>query len=209
MKLTKYQHACFTVEKDDQMLVVDPGEFSSDFLPANNIVAIVLTHEHADHYDPEQLAAIMDKNPEAVIVGHPDVISKIEVFKTQSVNAGDKLTVGLFSLEFFGSTHALIHRSKPPVANLGVLVNELLYYPGDSFTLPGRTVDTLALPAGGPWMKVGEAMDFLEVVKPRLAFPTHDAVLSDIGKNMVDAWFAGFSKTLGTDYERLDGPIEI
>ena len=25
MKLTKYEHACFTVEKDGKLLVVDPG----------------------------------------------------------------------------------------------------------------------------------------------------------------------------------------
>jgi L-ascorbate metabolism protein UlaG (beta-lactamase superfamily) len=209
MKLTKYEHACFTLEKDDQMLVVDPGNLSSDFLPSANTTAIVLTHAHPDHSDHEQIAAIIDKNPEAVIVGHPDVIAEIEVFKTQSVNAGDKLTIGVFNLEFFGGTHALIHRSKPPVANLGVLINELLYYPGDSFTLPGRDVDTLALPAGGPWMKTGEAMDFLEVIKPRFAFPTHDAVLSDIGKGMADAWFTGFSQSLGIEYQRLEGPIDV
>lgn len=209
MKLTKYEHACFTVEKDDQMLVVDPGNLSSDFLPSANTVAIVLTHAHADHSDHEQIAAIIDKNPDAVIIGHPDVVSEIEVFKTQSVNAGDKLTVGAFDLEFFGGTHALIHRSKPPVANLGVLINELVYYPGDSFTLPGRDVDTLALPVGGPWMKLGEAMDFLEVIKPRFTFPTHDAVLSDIGKGMADNWFSSFSQTLGIEYQRLERPIDI
>lgn len=81
MKLTKYDHACFTVQKDNQMIVVDPGNFSSDYLPSNNVVAVIVTHAHSDHYDPEQIAAIVDKNPEAVIIGHEAVVSKIEVFK--------------------------------------------------------------------------------------------------------------------------------
>ena len=209
MKLTKYDHACFTVEKDHQMLVVDPGNFSTDYLPSNNVVGIVITHEHADHYDPEQIAAIVHKNPEAVIIGHEDVISQVEVFKTQAVDAGDKLTIGLFELEFFGGTHAVIHRTMPVVANLGVMINDLLYYPGDSFTLPGRAIDTLAIPAGAPWLKIGDAMDFLELVKPRFAFPTHDAVLSDVGKGLADRLLGSVAEREGIEYRRLDTPVEL
>lgn len=209
MKLTKYDHACFTIEKDHRMLVVDPGNFSTDYLPSNNVVGIVITHEHADHYDPEQIAAIVDKNPEAVIIGHEDVISKVEVFKTQAVDAGDKLTIGLFELEFFGGTHAVIHRTMPVVANLGVMINDLLYYPGDSFTLPGRAIDTLAIPAGAPWLKIGDAMDFLELIKPRFAFPTHDAVLSDVGKGLADRLLGSVAEREGIEYRRLDTPVEL
>jgi L-ascorbate metabolism protein UlaG (beta-lactamase superfamily) len=209
MKLTKYDHACFTVEKDDQTLVVDPGNFSTDYLPSNDIVGIIITHEHADHYDPEQIAAIIDKNPEATVIGHSDVVSKVEVFKAQAVEAGDKLAIGPFDLEFFGGTHAVIHRSMPVVANLGVTINDLLYYPGDSFTLPGRPVDTLAIPAGAPWLKIGDAMDFLELVKPRFAFPTHDAVLSDVGKGLADRLLFGIAERHGIEYKRLDSSIEL
>jgi L-ascorbate metabolism protein UlaG (beta-lactamase superfamily) len=209
MKLTKYDHACFTVQKDHQMLVVDPGNFSTDYLPSNNVVGIVITHEHADHYDPEQIAAIVDKNPEAVIIGHESVVSQVEAFKTQAVDIGDKLKIGLFELEFFGGTHAVIHRSIPVIPNLGVMINDLLYYPGDSFTLPGRAIDTLAIPAGAPWLKIGDAIDFLELVKPRLAFPTHDAVLSDIGKGLADRLLSAAAERSGTEYKRLDSPVEL
>jgi len=209
MKVTKYSHACFTVEKDGQMLVVDPGEFSTDYLPSNNVIGIVLTHAHADHNDHEQLTAIIDKNPDAVIVGHDSVVSSIEVFQTQAVDTGDKLQLGIFELEFFGGTHAVIHRTVPVIANLGVMINELLYYPGDSFTLPGRAVDTLAIPAAAPWLKIGDAMDFLELVKPRLAFPTHDAILSDVGQGLADHWLQTAAKRSGTEYKRLDSSVEI
>jgi L-ascorbate metabolism protein UlaG (beta-lactamase superfamily) len=209
MKLTKYDHACFTVQKDGQLLVIDPGNYSTDYLPSNNVVGVVITHEHADHYDQEQIAAIVDKNPEAVIIGPESVTSKIEVFNTQAVNAGDKLKIGLFDLEFFGGTHAVIHRSVPVIPNLGVMINELLYYPGDSLTLPGRPVDTLAIPAGAPWLKIGDAMDFLELIKPRFAFPTHDAVLSDFGKEVADTWLLRTAKQYTIEYKRLDSPVEL
>jgi L-ascorbate metabolism protein UlaG (beta-lactamase superfamily) len=209
MKLTKYEHACFTVEKEGQILVVDPGGFTSDFIAPENVVGVVVTHEHQDHFDHEQIAAIIDKNPNAIIIGHNDIMKQIEVFTTKSVAAGDTVEVGPFSLEFFGGEHAVIHPSMPVVANLGVMINDLLYYPGDSFTLPEKPVDVLALPIGAPWLKISETMDFLTAVKPRLAFPTHDAVLSNIGKSLPDRMLTGFAESYGGIYQRLEEPIEI
>jgi L-ascorbate metabolism protein UlaG (beta-lactamase superfamily) len=209
MKITKYEHACLTVEKDSQVLVIDPGNFSTDFIPPAGVVAIVITHAHPDHADHDQIAAIIDKNPDALIVGHPAVIAPIEVFETRSVQAGDSLTVGPFSLKFFGGAHAIIHESIPPVANLGVMVDDLLYYPGDSFVLPERSVDTLAVPASAPWMKIGEAMDFIIAIRPRLAFPTHDALLSSEGKVITDRLLGMASEANDVEYKRLESPIEV
>lgn len=209
MKLTKYQHACFTVEKDNQVLVVDPGNFSGDFVAPSGVVGIVLTHEHADHFDKEQVASIIDKNPGAVIVAPQSICDSIEAFKTQPAKAGDKVTVGSFNLEFFGGEHMVVYPNTPPIDNVGVLIDDLLYYPGDSFAEPGRSVDTLALPAAAPWMKVSEGMEFLQAVKPRFAFPTHDAILSEGGQAMVDRIFGGVAEQQGTTYERLNEPIEL
>lgn len=209
MKLTKYQHACFTVEDDGKVLVVDPGNQTTDFIAPENVVAVVVTHEHPDHFDHEQLAAIIDKNPDAVIVGHEAVVSQIEVFQTKAVNAGDRLTIGPFSLEFFGGEHAVIHKSIPVAANLGVLINDLIYFPGDSFVNPGKPVDSLAIPANAPWMKMSEAIDFLTEIKPRLAFPTHDAFLSEAGKDLADRLLGSIAVANNTEYQRLESPIEI
>lgn len=209
MNVTKYQHACFTAEVDSQLLVVDPGNFSADFIAPDHVVAVVITHEHADHFDHDHLAAIMDKNPDAVILAPEAVTAQIEVFNTRSVAAGDIVAVGPFNLEFFGGQHAVIHDSMPIAANLGVMINDLLYYPGDSFTLPEKSVDTLAIPAAAPWMKIGEAIDFLVAVRPRLAFPTHDAILSDAGRSLADTMLGSFGEKNGIDYRRLDTTLEI
>jgi L-ascorbate metabolism protein UlaG (beta-lactamase superfamily) len=206
MKLAKYRHACFTVEKDDQILVIDPGEFSQDFIAPEHVVVVVITHKHGDHFDHDQLASIIDKNPDALIIGPEEVTAEIEVFQTKAVRAGDTAVVGPFSLQFTGGKHAVIHSSIPIAENVGVIINELLYYPGDSLVLPGKPVDTLALPAAAPWMKIGEGIDFLITIKPRLAFPTHDAILSQEGKELCDAVFANANSI---EYKRLDSPIEI
>jgi L-ascorbate metabolism protein UlaG (beta-lactamase superfamily) len=209
MKLTKYEHACFTVEKDGKVLVVDPGGYTTDFIAPEAVVAVVITHIHGDHFDHDLLDSIIDKNPGALIIGPEDVVKQIEAFETRSVDAGDSIEVGGFNLEFFGGQHAVVHPSLPVAQNVGVLINDLIYYPGDSFAIPeGREVDTLALPVAGPWMKISEAIDFALKVKPRFMFPTHDAVLSDVGRALADGTVPKL--VAEPDYRRIDGQtIEV
>lgn len=209
MKLTKYEHACFTVEHEGKVLVVDPGNFSSDFIAPEHVVGVVVTHQHGDHLDPEHLAQIFEKNDEVLVLGPADVVDKIEVENKRAVEPGNKITVGPFDLEFFGGIHALIHESIPRVGNLGVLINDLIYYPGDSLDVPNVPVDTLAIPAAAPWMKIGEAMDFLLAVHPRFAFPTHDAISTDSGKALADKLLGGIAEKNDIEYQRLAEPLEI
>jgi hypothetical protein len=119
------------------------------------------------------------------------------------VEPGHTEQVGPFTLEFFGGNHAVIHPSMPQNQNVGVLVNNTLYYPGDSFSEPGKAVKVLAAPAGGPWMKISEAMDFITAVKPALAFPTHDAVLSDGGQQVNDSMLSHAAEQAGIEYRRI------
>lgn len=209
MKLTKYRHACFTVEKEGKVLVVDPGEFSTDFIAPENVVAVVITHEHPDHFDPEHLAEIIDKNPEALILAPHSISDKLEAFNHQAVNASEAVEVGPFSLAFRGGQHATIHDDIPTIENIGMLINELLYYPGDSFVLPGQPIDTLLLTAGAPWMKISEAMNFLSAIQPRLAVPTHDAILSIEGQEIADRLLGSTAQNIGCEYKRLETPIDI
>ncbi len=209
MKLTKYEHACFTVEKDGQVLVVDPGGYTTDFIAPEDVVAVVVTHRHADHFDHDLLAEIIDKNPSALVIGPEAVVKQIETFETRSVDAGDSVEVGPFNLEFFGGQHAVIHPALPVDQNVGLFINDMIYYPGDSFAIPeGRLVDSLALPIAAPWLKISEAVDFALAIKPRFMFPTHDAILSDVGHNLADNLVPKLVPE--SDYKRIDGQtVEI
>ena len=204
LQLTKYEHACFTVAKDGQLLVVDPGSFTTDFIAPERVVGVVITHDHLDHYDPEIVAAIMDKNPDAMIVAHASITDSIEVFQSLTVEPGDSLSLGPFELEFFGGEHAPISEGVTLPANLGVMIDDLLYYPGDSFVTPdNRTVDTLALPIAAPWLKVSETIEFLRAVHPRAAFPTHDAILSSSGQALLDRMLAAAATQANISYARI------
>ena len=62
MKFTKKSHACVRLEKDGRTLVIDPGAFSEEDA-AVGADAILVTHEHADHFNEERLRAGLEANP--------------------------------------------------------------------------------------------------------------------------------------------------
>lgn len=186
MILTKREHACLVVEHEGASLVVDPGSFTAPF-DAPGLAAIVVTHEHADHATPEHLDRLLASSPEARLFAPAGVAAAHPGYDWQIVTAGDVRTAGPFTLAFSGGRHAVIHASIPVVDNLGVMINDALYYPGDSYTDPGVPVDVLAVPASAPWLKIGEVMDYLDAVRPRRAFPTHERVNSDAGNAMANA----------------------
>lgn len=203
MKVTKYEHATLLLAIGDDTLVVDPGMFLSavDF---GNVAAVVITHEHGDHWTPDQLGRILEKNPDAVVYGPEGVKTAANGFDVQVVKAGDSIEAGPFTLRFFGETHAVIHESIRVPDNVGVLVNDELYYPGDSYTVPDVEVGTLATPIGAPWLKIGDAMDFVLAVKPKRAFYAHDMTLSAAGKKMGAERLAWATEQNGGEFTELD-----
>jgi L-ascorbate metabolism protein UlaG (beta-lactamase superfamily) len=188
MHITKYEHACLVVEEQGQKLVIDPGQFTTSFQDFSNIVAVVVTHVHGDHLNAETLQKIVAANPAVQIFTTTEVVAQIPNLPTTAVTSGATATVAPFNLEFFGAQHAEIHVAIPRIQNVGVIVNDTLYYPGDSFTAPNRPVRLLAMPTSAPWLKASEIIDFLRIVKPTQAFATHNALLSDIGHNMMNGF---------------------
>ena len=209
MRLTKFKHSCFMIESGEQTLVFDPGNWSTDFTVPNNVAVVMLTHEHADHFDKNLLQSIIDKNPSTIIVAPHEMVEKLAGFSCQGVAPGDSTKIGSFTLKFFGGEHAPIHPEIASVVNVGVLVNDSLYYPGDSFALPYTPVKTLALPVTAPWLKVSEPIDFMVEIAPELAFPVHDHIASSDGKALVDRIIGNFASKHDIHYQRLTSSIDI
>ena len=206
MRLTKYQHACFTVELDGQTVLVDPGNLTTDLDEIVGLTAVVITHQHVDHYDKQLLDSLLED--EVPIYAEQTVLTELGLPTSDPVDPGDVIEIGPFRIEFFGGEHATIHRNIPDLANLGVIINDTVCYPGDSFASPDATIDTLLLPVAAPWMKIAEAIDYVNQVEPRLAVPTHDAILSTAGQEIADRVVAS-NLVPGIDYQRLDGSIDL
>ncbi|WP_243074704.1 MBL fold metallo-hydrolase [Microbacterium sp. SS28] len=185
MRVTKFEHAALTLQSDGRKLIIDPGSFTLPLADLAAVVAVVITHEHPDHWTPDHLDRILAYAPGTPIYAPEGVAKAAAGYDIIVVAPGDRVEVEPFRLEFFGGSHAVIHESIPVVDNVGVLVDDEFYYPGDSYAVPhGRDVKLLAAPVGAPWLKIGEAMDFVLSVAPGQAFGTHDMTLSVIGRDM-------------------------
>ena len=190
MRITKHGHACVRVEGDGGVVVIDPGAFTeADALDGAD--AVLITHEHADHVHPDHLRG--SDVPVWTIAAverllrreAPDVAERVTV-----VRPGDRLEVAGTAVQVVGEKHAVIHPDYDRVDNSGYLLDAdgtSLYHPGDSLLAPGRPVDVLLAPVSAPWLKVGEAIDFVREVGAPTTLAIHDRVYSEIGLDMVTA----------------------
>jgi len=205
MRVTKHEHAALFVESNGKGLVVDPGAYTNPFTDLRNVVGIVITHEHADHWTKEHLDRIIKQTGPIPVYGPAGVAAAASGYDITVVAPGDRVDVAGFTLEFFGGRHAVIHESIPVIDNVGVLIDDAFYYPGDSYAVPeGRKVALLAAPVGAPWLKIGEAMDFVLAVAPRRAFGTHDMTLSVIGRRSGRDRLAWATEQGGGQFLELD-----
>ncbi|MFD8947289.1 MBL fold metallo-hydrolase [Streptomyces xanthophaeus] len=202
MKFTKRLHSCVQLEKDGHTLVIDPGAFSEPDagLGAD---ALLVTHEHPDHFEEGRLRAALDANPAASLWTLRSVADRLAPAypgRVHTVGHGDTFTAAGFEVQVHGELHAVIHPDLPRITNVGYLVDGSLFHPGDALTVPDAPVDTLMLPVHAPWNKVSEVIDYLREVKPRRAFDVHDAYLSDIARPVYDTVLGALG---GSDHGRL------
>ncbi|MCL2095022.1 MBL fold metallo-hydrolase [Candidatus Saccharibacteria bacterium] len=199
MKITKFDHSCFYLEKDGRGLLFDPVEYDNKLPDFDNIDVIVVTHSHSDHFQPEVLSRIRGKNPNCLVFTAADNVEATP--GAGAPNAGDKVTAGVFELAFFGASHAAIVPGQVPCENLCVMVDGVLVNSGDSFDLPPRTPEILLAPVSAPWMKTSEVMEFIKAVRPKVVLPTHDALNSSLGNTIYDNWIRKACEEAGAEYK--------
>jgi L-ascorbate metabolism protein UlaG (beta-lactamase superfamily) len=204
MELTKHGHACVVVSEDDRRLVLDPGVFT-DPSALDGASAVLITHEHPDHFEPERLRAALDADPALEVWTNASVAGKLEGLggRVHVVGQGDALTVAGFDVHVHGELHAVIHPEIPRIANVGFLVGGQVFHPGDALTVPDEPVATLLLPVHAPWSKVSEIIDYVRAVDADQAYAVHDALLDDNGLGMYAGLLGERGPGTPTPYSRL------
>lgn len=199
MRIIKHGHACVRLESGNHAVVIDPGMFTSvDAVDA--ATAILITHEHPDHWTSELLAATdapiftIAAVADQIRANAPAVAERVTVLAP-----GDRLDVGV-PVTAVGEKHAIIHADLPHFDNSGYLLEvegATIFHPGDALTTLPAVPDILLLPVSAPWLKVSEAIDYARAIGAPRSVAIHDAIYSEAGLGIV-----------GGQLERLLAPTE-
>ena len=208
MRITKFGHACVRIEHDGTTVVLDPGAFT-DPEAVSGADAVLITHEHFDHYLPDHLRATdapvftIEAVAAKIREDAPDVAERVSV-----VAPGDTFDVGL-PVRAVGELHAVIHPEFPRVSNSGYVVtagDARIYHPGDALTEPGERVDVLLVPSSAPWLKASEAIDFARAVKAPRNLAIHDRIYTEAAHGILETHMNVFLPAEGLEYvRRADG----
>jgi len=189
MNIKKLKHCCLVIDVNvkvdgkskNRRILSDPGSYSiEEHDKVKRVDIVLITHEHKDHFHIESLKALVKRQPDVAVITNDtvgDMLAK-EGIEHHIMLDGNSVEVKGVKIEAYGKLHAMLHKSIPQSSNVGFFVEDKLFMPGDAYTDPKKSIDVLAIPTGGPWMKMSEAVDYGLGLKPRISFPVHDAMNS-------------------------------
>jgi L-ascorbate metabolism protein UlaG (beta-lactamase superfamily) len=212
VELTKFGHSCVRFDDGDRSLVIDPGAFSDVAAALDGVQAVVVTHEHRDHLDVEKLRAAATADPRLRVWAPAPVAESLAELGEQvvSVGAGESFDAAGFALRTFGGQHAVIHPLIPIVVNVGYLVEDAVFHPGDSLVVPPVPVRTLLLPSMAPWARIGELIDYAISVRAPRAYPIHDALVKDdLYGGILQQALVPLLARYEVEYRNWDGPLSV
>lgn len=186
MKITKYAQSCLFVEINNKKILIDPGTFvfNEEGLKPDNfsdIDVILITHEHSDHLDLDNIAKLIEIN-QPKIYGLKSVVELIKQSSSEAdinaVASDSKIEFDDISISVLDSTHGPLPNGNPAPEVLGYVIDDgenRLYTPGDTTELNAEAkADIIAVPiCGTVVLSIDQAKEQLLELSPKLAIPIH------------------------------------
>ncbi len=182
MKITRYVHATVSIETKKNKILIDPGKYAFDggrfnvgkLKPEyfNDIDILVLTHTHADHYDPEVVSVINQKS-------NPKIISNFEVGEDLTKRGIDHIVMKEGDKKIINNIEFTAYLCDHIIPSIGLTIDDgknKAYYVSDSiYKEPDTNADILLVPIGnrGLVMSPKEAALFTQKMKPKIVIPIH------------------------------------
>jgi len=195
MNIKKLEHCCLVVTTKGVTFITDPGSYSDSQNAVTGVHAIIITHEHGDHFHIDSVKAIINNNPRVTIIANASTGKLLDAAGLAHVvvDGRGSTEVNGVTVEAFDCKHEEVYQEMAQVQNTGYLIDGTFFIPGDSFQVSSfeKPVQVLALPVAGPWCRLPDAIRYALRVKPAKAFPVHDG--------MIRPGFGGFvAQMLGT-----------
>lgn len=192
MKIKKYPQSHLVLEKGNTKIIIDPGvyTFQKGFDPKifQGVDAYLITHQHQDHLDPENIKALVG---EAKIYGNFDVVGKLKSLGVEATEIVDReiFEIGDFKIQAIDLPHGKTHQMPDMPPNTGYLIDPstsstaltinslrasgILFHPGDGVSLKGLSSPNFALPVAGPGVSFESALKFAKDLNAKTIIPIH------------------------------------
>ena len=145
MEVTHFGHSCVLLDTGAARLLIDPGNFSTGFENVTGLDAVLVTHQHPDHLDPERLPALLRGNPDARLIVDSGTAEQLHDVEHEVVEPGATVQVAGARIEVLGGQHAVIHPDIPRIVNNGYLVDGTHFHPGDALdTVPSGGLEAVS-----------------------------------------------------------------
>ena len=176
IKLTKYVHSCLLAEAGNISVLFDPGTYSwnSGIFNTdkhNHLNAVVITHEHPDHFSEEFVKFLHETFPDLTFIAPPKVTQRLKAMGIKNASPDSNESIEVFSNKPHADTRPLLDTLPPE--NIAVHFADKLTVGGDRHDLE-ESKAVLAFPITAPWGSVKEGAEMVMHLKPKYAFPLHD-----------------------------------
>ncbi len=175
------KHSSLIVKYDNQLIYIDPVSMFADFSKQPKADIILITHEHADHYDTKAIEALekdgtiiilneatQEEFGKGIAVKHGETIKPVPYLQLKAIPAYN-ITPGREN-----------YHPKERGDNGYILTIEGLniYIAGDTENIPEleqlKNIDIAFLPCNLPYtMTVEQAVEAAKVVRPKIFYPYH------------------------------------
>ncbi|MGH7195610.1 MAG: MBL fold metallo-hydrolase [Candidatus Saccharimonadales bacterium] len=176
MKITKLPQSCLIIEKAGYRVVIDPGSlvtksyYARDLLP---LAGVLLTHEHADHVDPELIRALNQGANDLEVIGNEDTAGAYNGLLTKVVKDGEKFKLAEFNIQARELPHCPMIDGSDGPQNTGYLIDGVFFDPGDGINIEGLSAAAAAVPIAGPDISPRDFVSFIKQINCQTVIPMH------------------------------------
>jgi L-ascorbate metabolism protein UlaG (beta-lactamase superfamily) len=182
LAVTFFGHASLKCALAGKEIYLDPFGRVADYSKLPKADVILITHEHADHFDPAAIQAVRTDRTQVVL---PAAIAS-RLAGGIGMHNGDVRTIGGLPVEAVPA-YNLVHKREngrpyhiPGEGNGYILTfgDKRVYVAGDTENIPEmknlRGIDIAFLPVNVPYtMKPEMAADAARAFRPRILYPYH------------------------------------
>lgn len=166
-------HASFKLQTPEGVVYIDPWKLRT----AEPADLILITHEHHDHFSPDDLKKI--RKPDTTIVTTASVAASLKG-DVRTIKAGDRLKVKGIDIEAVPAYNPNKQFHPKAAGGVGFVITvggRRIYHAGDTDVIPEMAhikADVVFLPVGGKYtMTASEAAQVANQIRPAVAVPIH------------------------------------